>query len=316
MNNNLSILIAGGSGFIGQALIKRWQATQRSITVLGRDPQKIDKLFDSNVKTISWQQFDADPQAQLSDIDVIVNLCGANIGAKLWTKKRREQLLASRVNTTCKLASACATLGSESPRLLNASAIGIYGLQRSCQYGLSEAVNENTDVSNHSDDFLSEIGRAWEAELHVAEQADVHVVKMRFGVVLDRNGGALPRIAMPFKFGLGGPVGDGHQAFTWISLDDLCCAIEFLIDTPNIEGPVNLVAPKCISQLELAHALGRVLHRPSFMPLPAFVVKTLFGEMGNELLLQGQHVVPTRLLREGFKFQHPDIDTALTNIYQ
>ncbi len=138
---------------------------------------------------------------------------------------------------------------------------------------------------------------------------------MRFAVVLDKHGGALPQIAMPFKFFMGGPVGSGRQAFSWISLIDLCRAIEFLIDHDNITGAVNLVAPKCIKQKELAHALGRVLHRPSWLRLPAFIVKLLFGEMGEELLLSGQHVVPTRLLTAGFKYNYPDIDSALEGIY-
>lgn len=314
MKNNLSILIAGGTGFIGQQLIQRWYKTH-SITVLGRSIEKIEQQFQNKVTAISWQQFKENPTAVLEKFSIVINLAGASVGEKRWTKERRQEILDSRIKTTEIIANACATLAEKSPRLFNASAIGVYGLQRLQRQALPEAFDENSVLTPRCNDFLADVGRAWEAATHNAKQANVKVTNMRFGVVLDKNGGALPQIAMPFSFFVGGPVGSGRQAFTWISLVDLCRAIEFLIDHENITGDVNLVAPKCIKQKELARALGRSLHRPSWLRLPAFIVKLLFGEMGEELLLSGQHVVPTRLLNAGFKFNYPDIDSALAAIY-
>lgn len=311
----MKIIIAGGTGFIGQALTQRWLAQEHQITVLGRDKAKVKALFADKVTAIDWQEFETQQTPLLKDCDAIINLCGANIGAKRWSQQRRQEILDSRIKPTKTIATACAQLQTDSPRLFNASAVSYYGLAANTDNGLPTAHDEEEEKIKPSNDFLSTIAHAWEKACQPAVDADIPLTNLRFAVVLAKHGGALPQMALPFYFGMGGRIGSGKQSFAWISLHDLCRAFDFLLQHPELKGPINLVAPKCIKQIELAHALGRAMHRPSLIPMPAWLLTTIFGDMAKELLLSGQHVVPTRLLDAGFTFDHADIDTALQAIY-
>lgn len=312
----MEIIIAGGTGFIGQALVAHYKDNNQ-LTVIGRDQKKIHSFFNTSVQALTWDSFAKNPRENIEKADLIINLSGANIGEKRWTKQRKAELLNSRIETTKLLANACATLGSSSPPLFNASAVGVYGLQASIKHGLPPAYTEESPIDfYHYPDFLSEIGRKWEAATHPAAEASVHVVNMRFGVVLDKSGGVLKKLVMPFRLFIGGKIGNGQQPFPWICLQDLIRAIDFLQQNPSIKGPVNFVAPEGITQAELASAIGKALHRPSFMTTPAFALKTVFGEMANELLLNGQHVKPSVLLANGFQFKYPEINKALQMIFQ
>lgn len=310
----MQIIIAGGTGLVGQALVTHYKDNHK-IIVIGRDRQKINSFFDTSVEAITWDMF-ASSDAYLQNTDLIINLAGANIGEKRWTDQRKKELIDSRINTTQQLAKACAKLGKNSPALFNTSAVSVYGHQAT-KPELPPAFSEKSAIDfHHYPDFLAEIARKWELATDSAKQAGVRIVNMRFGVVLAKEGGALKQLLLPFKFFVGGKIGTGQQLFPWITLVDLVRAIDFLLDNPRIEGPVNFVAPEVITQAQLAKAISATLHRPAFLTTPAFVLKTLFGQMGEELLLNGQHVQPYVLLNNGFKFKYPDIDRALKMLLQ
>src|SRR6185312_1821121 len=305
IGDEMKRIIAGATGFIGQQLTKRWLAAGHQIVAIGRSRAKIKQCFGAQVQALEWQELNTEI---IQNAQVVVNLAGANIGAGRWTTKRRQQILDSRVNTTRQLAELCARLGAQSPALFNASAVGVYGLQTSMAEGLPPALDETTTIDfQQAPDFLAKVGRAWELAALPAKNAGARVVWMRFGVVLAKHGGVLPRLALPVRFFLGGPMGSGQQPFSWISLVDLLNAIDFLLDHSEINGAVNLVAPGCVTQKQFIQALAKVLHRPSFFPLPAIVLKLLFGQMAEELLLKGQRVYPKRLLELGFQFKYPKV---------
>jgi uncharacterized protein (TIGR01777 family) len=309
-------IIAGATGFIGQYLVKKWLAEKYEIIVIGRSRAKIKNIFNDTVQAIEWNEL-AQQHNIFDNAQIILNLAGTGIGEARWTESRKQEILLSRTEATRQLAELCASYGAASPPLFNANAVGVYGLQREACDGLPVALDENTPINfQQAPDFLAEVARKWELAALPAKTAGVRVVYLRFGVVLAKHGGVLPRLSLPFRLFLGGPIGTGCQPFSWISLIDLGAAIEFLLQHSDISGAVNLVAPDGITQKQLAVALGKALHRPSLLPTPAFVLKLIFGQMAEELLLAGQHVVPTRLLQRGFTFQYPTIETALASIYQ
>jgi uncharacterized protein (TIGR01777 family) len=189
-------------------------------------------------------------------------------------------------------------------------------LQQQFPDDLPPKLDEHTPLDfNNAPDFLSCVGRAWEKATRPLSESGVRVVNLRFGVVLAKKGGALPRIALPFYLFIGGKVGTGQQPFSWIQLDDVIRAFDFLMQNRELSGPINLVAPQCVTQQELAKAIGKVLHRPSVVPMPSIILKLFFGSMAQELLLEGQNVYPQRLLAAGFDFKCPDIESALKHIY-
>ena len=297
----VKILIAGASGLIGQALVAAWQ-NQHDIVVLGRDADKLKKMFPQR-PGITWAQLQS-----VEGVDVIINLAGANIGQGRWTAKRKQVILDSRVTATQQLAALCAK-ASESPRLLNASAIGVYGLPATPQ-----VFDEQSALPNPPQGFLAEVGAAWEGALSEAEQAGVPVTKMRFGVVLAKHGGALAKMLPAFKLGLGGPIGSGQQRFSWVALADIVRAIAFLVEHPELTGPVNIVAPEVVTQKHFSQVLGKALHRPAFFPLPAWLVKLQFGQMGEELLLNGVSVISQVLTDAQFTFAYPNLSAALQHV--
>lgn len=309
----MKLLIAGATGFIGKALVKHFLTeTQSDIVVLGRSKQAIRNTFGDSVGRLSWADLPKFDFSNWQSGDVFINLCGANIGEKSWSESRKQSILESRVETTRLLAKICARLGESSPRLLNASAIGIYGLQAEVEGALPPPLTEASPLPcEQPTDFLSKVGCAWEAAAKEAINDGVPVTFLRFGVVIGAAGGVYQQLKLPYQLGLGGTIGSGHQPFTWVSLRDLVKAIDFIISTPNVNGPVNITAPKAVSQSHFAKAMAKSLRRPAFITTPKFLVRKLFGQMADELLLQGQHVVPQRLTELGFQFEHDTIARAL-----
>jgi len=226
--------------------------------------------------------------------DVNINLAGENIG-KRWTRERKRRIVESRVDTTNAIVDA-------RPRvLINASAVGFYGPRG------DEILDESSEGGAG---FLAEVTRAWEATAHRADDF-ARVVIFRFGVVLGAGGGALKQMMLPFRFGAGGPIGSGRQWMSWIDRQDVVRAIEWAIDNPNVRGVYNITSPEPLRNRDFAHALGRVMHRPSIMPAPGFALRIALGEMADEMLLTGQRVVPARALREGFAFRYPTLESSL-----
>lgn len=302
--SHTKILIAGGTGFIGQALVRDRLKRGDKVTVLGRNITKIEKCFGHDVAAMVWDDVSAQ---HLIVFDIIINLTGANIADAKWTPRRKQTIIDSRVHSTEQIAHCCAELGADSPRLLNASAVGIYGLRD------QTIQDEDSTITRRPfTDFLNKVGYLWEQATNPAKQAGVNVVNMRFGVVLAKHGGMLKKLMPIFKFGLGGRVGTGQQILSWVSLTDLIHAIDFLILHRNIVGPVNIVAPEFNPQIDFAQQLAKSLNRPCILPLPSFMVKLIYGKMGDELLLHGQKVTPKKLQQNNFDFQH----STLTDFFK
>lgn len=308
-------LIAGGTGFVGQNLARHWINQGVQVAILGRDKRKIQRCFGKAVDTITWEQFNTLPVSELKHFQTIVNLCGENIGEHRWSPARKRALIDSRIIPTTLIVDKLKTLGDQAPSLFNASAIGVYGLQQNQIGNLPEALDEEQFIDMHAyPDFLAEIARMWELATEPAKAHGVHVINLRFGVVLGHRGGALGKLITPIKWGLGGKIGCGWQPMSWIHLKDLLAIFDFLLEQPKLHGAVNCVAPSAVSQLQFAHCAASLLHRPCLFPLPAQVVKSVFGEMGECLLLQGQHVYPKRLHATDFHFQFGHLQEALGDL--
>jgi hypothetical protein len=247
---------------------------------------------------ISAQTID---EAALQDVEAIVHLAGENIGQR-WSSAVRRRVLDSRVEGTRLIAETAARLPRR-PVLLCASAVGFYG---------SRGDGVVDESSPRGTGFLADVVEAWEAAAEPARAAGLRTVHLRQGIVLAKQGGALQRMLLPFKLGGGGRVGSGRQWWSWVSLDDAVAAYLFALEQP-LDGPVNVTAPGAVTNAEFVKALGRALHRPTILPLPGFAVRGAFGQMGEEMLLEGQRVAPAKLEAAGFTFGHPDIDSGLAH---
>jgi uncharacterized protein (TIGR01777 family) len=305
----MKVMITGATGFVGRSLVSTLLKKQYQITAVGRSINKIKKIFNDNVSSLSWDQLD---KISADEFDIIINLSGENIAQHYWTKNTKKIIKESRVNSTKQIVDWCLKAKKNKPHLYNASAIGIYGLQKSETSQLPPRLTELTPTPfGNPTDFLSDVGQAWESTAQPLIDNNIPVTFMRFAVILKRDEGMLRKLELPFNLGLGSILGDGQQAFSWIHIDDLIKAILFLIEHPEITGAVNLSAPECVSQKEFTKTLANAMHRPQFLKMPAIMIKLLLGQMGEELLLGGQNIYPERLKQLGFEFLHPDLHSAL-----
>jgi uncharacterized protein (TIGR01777 family) len=288
----LKIAMTGASGLLGTELA----------AFLRTGGHEVVPLVRRGGQGIAWDPakgtIDA---AALEGFDAVVHLAGESVGQR-WTAAVKQRVMASRVDGTRLLCETLAKLERKPSVLVCASAIGFYG-------DTGEAWAEESSPAGTG--FLADVCQAWEAASEPARAAGLRVVNLRIGVVLSPRGGALGELLLPASLGLGGPVGSGRQYLGWIDLDDLLGVVLHAIRDTRLRGPVNAVSPEPVTQREFANLLGRVLHRPSFMPLPAFAVRGLFGAMGREVLLGGQRVRPTRLLESGFRFDFPQLEACL-----
>lgn len=291
------VLIAGGSGFTGKAISSYLSSKGYQITWVSRTVQKTDCI-----EVITWENL----ENHQNSYDIIINLCGANILSLPWTKRRKQQLLKSRIDPIDALSRFIKKSDPSSwPALwINASAVGIYDQKE-------QECDESSDTrSSTPGDFLKTLAHKWEHHFFsTLENSNIRLVTARFGIILDKSGGMLKPCALAFKLGLGGRLGSGTQAFPWISLEDLCGAIEKIITSP-LHGPVNFTSPGNCSNLTFTKALAKALHRWALFPVPSFVLKLLLGERST-LLLQGCRPAPQKLLNAGFEFQHASIDSFL-----
>ncbi|WP_298627254.1 TIGR01777 family oxidoreductase [uncultured Legionella sp.] len=300
----MNILIAGASGLIGQELIHRL-SPEHHFTVLGRHKDSLRQVFTGQFVSVSWDELH---KLDAREFDAVINLCGYNISASRWTPSVKKEIISSRVDTTESLIEWILSQKAR-PHFYCANAVGIYGLQENND---SEALTEKTVIDfDHPKDFLSETGILWQRALKKAEDAGLAVTSTRFGVVLKKGKGFLGKLYPSFISGLGSVIGNGQQYLSWIDVDDVVGAYQFLLQRPDITGPVNVTSPNPCMQKEFARAYAKSLHRPLLLLTPAFVIHVLFGEMGDCLINHGQKVIPERLLEEGFKFQWPTIEEAL-----
>jgi hypothetical protein len=303
----MNVAISGGTGLIGGALAASLAADGEGVRILTRSPSRYEGRF-PGCEVVGWAGTRPENLAEsLAGVDAVVHLAGENLADGRWTAARKQRLRDSRLHTTQALTAAIELLAArgEAPGVFaQGSAVGIYGVRG------DEEVDESSSMGQ---DFLATLCRDWEAASEPLDRLGVRRVALRTGVVLAARGGALPRMVLPFRLFAGGPIGNGKQWVPWIHLDDAVGAIRFLIDRPEARGPFNLAAPQPVRNRELAKLLGKILHRPAFLPAPALALKLLLGEM-SLVVLGGQRVVPAKLAAAGYAFRFPEVEAALRDL--
>jgi hypothetical protein len=292
-------LITGGTGFVGQHLVKR---LSRPI-IAGRSVEKIKQLF-TNSEARKWDGSASPDPSFLDGVDTIFHLAGESIFHGRWNAAKKDRIRASRVDHTRHLVDLIAGANNRPATLICSSAVGYYGSRG------DELLTERSTAGN---DFLAQVCRDWEHEALRAEESGVRVVLIRTGVVLGKNGGALAQMLPPFRLGLGGRLGNGRQYMPWIHIDDLTAIMLYAMDNPNLRGPVNAVTPLPVTNSEFTSALAAALNRPALLPVPGFALKLILGEFA-EVLLGSQRVIPEALQQTGYSYTFPAIEDALKNL--
>jgi uncharacterized protein (TIGR01777 family) len=304
----MRVFIAGGTGLIGTRLVRRLLARQDQVVLLTRRPAVVREKF-GDCTIVEGDPMQAGPwMGAIADCDGVVNLTGEGIFNRRWDAEFKVILRDSRIKSTEHVVQALSknprTAAGAAKVLVNASAIGYYG---------PHGDEELTEDSPAGSDTLGQLTVEWEKAARQAETSGVRVAIIRVGVVLDKNGGALAKMLPPFKFGAGGPVGSGKQWMSWIHHEDMAGILLLALDHAEAKGPLNGTAPNPVTNKEFGHALGRVLHRPSFLPTPAFALRVMLGEVA-EVVTNGQRVVPRKAQALGYAFQFPQIEAALANV--
>jgi len=298
----MNIVVTGGTGFIGHALVEELARAGHDVVVLSRRPHSATQ---SQVRYVEWDARSVGPwQQAVAAADALVNLAGEPIAEGRWTTARKRILVESRILATRLLVDALATRPRPLPVLISASGIGYYGPQD------DRALDERSPLG---EGFLAQLSAAWEAEALRAGQFGTRVVLLRTGMVLERDGGALPKMMLPFRMFAGGPVLPGTQWVSWIHRADHIGLIQWAIHTPNLSGPVNAVAPAPVTMNAFCDILGKVLHRPSWLPVPGLALRLALGELGT-LMTTGQRVGPVKAQDGGYTFRHPTLEPALRAI--
>jgi len=296
----MHILLTGGTGLIGRKLCQHWVGQGHRLTVLSRQPGQVKQLCGASVRGVAQLEEIGD-----ETVDAVVNLAGAPIADRPWTARRRALLWSSRITLTERLLAWLESRAQRPEVLISGSAVGWYG------DGGERELNETSQPVK--EDFASHLCIAWEETALRAEALGVRVVLVRTGLVLASHGGFLKRLVLPFKLGLGGPIGSGRQWMPWVHIDDQIALIDFLLHQTQCRGPYNACAPEPVRNREFARQLGRALHRPAFLPLPSLLLKAGLGELSG-LLLGGQRARPVALQAAGFNFRYSELSAALTEL--
>lgn len=295
----MRVAIAGGTGFLGSVLTRLLEENGHEAIILTRRP-----MTSGEFPTVGYLTEGASPEQELGKVDAFVNLAGTSINAGRWTKRRKQDILSSRIAATDEVVRIISKMEKKPEVLVNASAIGLYPSSPTAIY------NEEGPSGN---DFLADVVKTWEHHAAKAGKDGIRTVFMRFGVILGKEDGALPLIALPYRLYAGGTVGSGRQWVSWIHVLDAARAILFAIEDQSLAGPVNVVAPNPLRMKEFGKTVGRVLGRPHILPVPAFALKAILGEK-SKLVLEGQRVAPSKLGSQGFRFLFPEADEALADL--
>ncbi len=302
----MHIVVSGGTGFIGRPLCESLLRAGHRITILTRRKLEASRLFGPTVTTVGWNGRDqGNWERNLDGADVVINLTGAPIAEARWTEGRKRLLTESRIRSTRVLVQACSRLAVRPHVFINASGIGYYGPQG------DQLVDESGGPGTG---FLADLCVQWEAAAGDSASHGMRVVCMRTGMVLEGDGGALPRMALPFRFCLGGPVMPGTQWVSWIHRDDVVGLVEWAFTNATVSGPVNAVAPNPVRMADFCRTLGRVLYRPSWVPIPQIVLKVALGELSS-VMTTGQRVAPLIATQAGYQFHYPFLEGALHAIF-
>ena len=302
----MKILITGATGFVGTELCRDLQSAGHTVCRLVRPGTAAEQRRGADGFDVNWNPLTGELGGAAVGADAVVNLAGASIAGGRWTAERKRLLLASRVETTRALVQALSRMAARPRVLVSASGIGYYG---SCG---DQVLTEESPLGH---DFLSRLGQEWEAEAVKAEALGIRVVRARFGVILAKHGGALPRMVRPFLWGVGGKIGSGEQWMSWVTLQDVVAILRFALESGAVRGPINVVSPQPVRNTEFTKVLAKTLHRPALFPAPAFALRLLLGEMADELLLSSQRAIPAQLEKLGYRFLHPDLPGALAAIW-
>jgi uncharacterized protein (TIGR01777 family) len=304
----MKIAITGATGFVGSHLVERLHKQEHKLLIFTRNTAFAQKVFPAqafpNVQIIDYTPGVSGAwQDAISGCDTVVNLAGEPIAEGRWTPEKKQTILNSRKLGTQKVVEAITQAPAKPKVLINASAIGYYGVSETASF-------DETSPSGH--DFLAQVCQNWEAEARKVREAGVRLVILRFGIVLG-NGGALGKMITPFKLFAGGPIGSGRQWFSWIHIDDIVSLIIQALNQATMEGVYNATAPQPVRMSELSQTMGQVMHRPSWLPVPGFAIEALLGD-GAVVVLDGQQVFPKRTLESGFEYQYPTLPAALKQI--
>lgn len=308
----MRVVVAGGSGLLGQALASRLVASRHEVVVLTRDPRGTiaTRPQSKSLRYVVWQP-DGTAQGawvhELDGVDGVVNLAGAGLADHRWTAARKTLLRESRFLSTRSLVRAIEATPKRPQTFVQASGVGYYGAD------MSDRIVDET--SPRGDDFLARLAADWEAEARAVEALGCRLVITRQGVVLSRKGGALKKLCLPFLFFVGGPVGSGRQYVSWIHGDDWIEIVLWSMLTPTVVGTLNATAPDPVTDAAFCKALGRASHRPSWLPVPPFALRLALGEMADPMLIKGQRALPRQLEAFGFTFRYPTIDEAMTDLF-
>ena len=305
-SDSARVLVTGGTGLIGSELTAELAAAGYEVVVLTRSPESVEEL-PAGARAVGWDAETADGWgAEAEGALAVVNLAGEGIASGPWTEEKKRSIRRSRLDATAAVVEAFERASAPPAVLLQGSAVGYYG---------DRGDERLTEEASAGGGFLADVTVAWETASEPVEATGARRCLLRTGVVLSTEGGALPRMALPFKLFVGGPVGDGSQWVPWIHHRDEVRAIRFLLETEAASGPFNLTAPEPATNAELSRALADALHRPSFLRAPRFALQTVLGEMA-QMVLTSQRVLPERLLELGFSFEHPQVDGALESLYR
>lgn len=294
---SVKVLVSGGTGLVGRELVSLLLESGHEVMILSRRP--------ASERIVHWEPGETEIKVDsLDGFDAIVHLAGESIASGRWTESKKQVIRDSRVQLTENLTEAIKKTKKPPKVIVAASAIGFYGDRG------DELLSEDSDCGSG---FLASLCRDWENASKGLAAAGIRVVNLRIGVVLSKDGGALAKMLLPFKLGMGGQIGSGKQYMSWISIKDLVSIIAFALERDFLVGPVNAVAPEPVTNIDFTRALGKVLSRPTFLPVPKFGVQMLLGEMADELLIASARVMPDKLIKHGYEFKHSSVETALSD---